>query len=316
MENLEQHDGRKVAAAGGDRGSPTGWRLIFLRAEGLRAGWRLILFAVFFFILISILVTAASLLRLPLPTSRSVVSPASMIMQEILTILATFGAAFAMARIEGRSVSEYGLPLRGAFGGRFWKGAVWGIAAFSATILLIAALRGFSLGHLALAGPSLIERAVLWAFVFLLVGISEEILFRGYVLFTLADGLGFWPAASVLGSVFCLAHLISNADEAWAGMPQIFLISMLFCLTLRRTGTLWFAVGMHAGWDYAETFLFSTPDSGIVAPGTLVSSSFHGPRWLTGGAVGPEASVLSIVVLIGAMLLFARLYPSREENAG
>jgi len=97
-------------------------------------------------------------------------------------------------------------------------------------------------------------------------------------------------------------------------MPQIFLIAMLFSLTLRRTGTLWFAVGMHAGWDYAETYLFSSPDSGTVAPGTLVSSSFHGPHWLTGGSVGPEGSVFSVVVLIVAMLLIARLYPPREES--
>ncbi len=315
MENPEQQLGKggETPAAGGPD-APSGWRLIFLRAGGLRAGWRLILFAVFFAVAFRLLMPAAVALRLPLPTSNRVITPATVITQELLFISATFIAVLLMAWIEGRSFSDYGLPLRGAFGGRFWKGSVWGIVAFSATILLIAALHGFSPGHIALSERALVRETLVWAVAFALVGIWEETFFRGYALLTLAEGIGFWPAASVLSAFFCYVHLAGNGEEAWVGMPQIFLISMLFCLTLRRTGNLWFAVGMHAGWDYAETYLFAAPDSGLVSPGTLVTSSFHGPRWLTGGAVGPEGSVLSVVVLFAAMLLFARLYPPREEN--
>ena len=310
MESSEQHDSDN-ATAPDQPGPPSGWRLLFLRADGVRAGWRLILFGLFFFVALQLLLLAALALRLPVPTSHTVLTPATGITQEGVSILATFAAVLLMARIERRSVFDYGLPLRGAFGGRFWTGIAWGLAAFSVTILLIAALHGFSLGHVVLSGRALIRQSLLWAMVFVLVGIWEESFFRGYALITLADGIGFWPAASVLSAFFCFTHLVGNAGEAWAGMPQIFLISMLFCLTLRRTGNLWFAVGMHAGWDYAETYLFSAPDSGTVSPGTLLSSSFHGPRWLTGGQVGPEASVFANVVLLAAVLLFARLYPPR-----
>ena len=315
MESPEQHDSGGAPAAG-QPGSPSGSRLLFLRAGGLRAGWRLILFALFFLVALQLLALAAIGLRLPVPTSHTVITPATAITQEGVSIVATLVALLLMARIEGRSVFDYGLPLRGAFGSRFWTGIAWGLAAFSATILSIAALHGFSLGHVMLSGRVLIRQSLLWAVVFVLVGIWEESFFRGYALITLADGIGFWPAASVLSAFFCFTHLVGNAGEAWAGMPQIFLISMLFCLTLRRTGNLWFAVGMHAGWDYAETYLFSAPDSGTVSPGTLLSSSFHGPRWLTGGQVGPEASVFSAVILLAAMLLFARLYPPRKQNIG
>jgi uncharacterized protein len=318
MENPEQRENSDLTIATGDpaHASPSGWRSMFLRASGMRAGWRLLLFAIFFFVAINIFVLAAVALRLPLPNSRTVITPVTVITQELLSILATFAAVFVMARIERRSFFDYGLPWRGAFGGRFWKGTAWGIVSFSATILLIAALHGFSLGHVALSGSTLVRQSIVWALAFLLVGIWEETFFRGYALLTLADGIGFWPAASVLSAFFCFVHLVGNGGEAWAGMPQIYLISLLLCLTLRRTGNLWFAVGLHAGWDYAETYLFSSPDSGTVAPGTLVSSSFHGPRWLTGGAVGPEGSVFSVVVLFVAMLLFARLYPPREGKTG
>jgi hypothetical protein len=71
---------------------------------------------------------------------------------------------------------------------------------------------------------------------------------------------------------------------------------------------LWFAVGLHASWDYSESFIYSVPDSGIVVPGHLLNSSFHGPRWLTGGTVGPEGSALVFVVLGAMFVVFDRLY--------
>jgi hypothetical protein len=72
-------------------------------------------------------------------------------------------------------------------------------------------------------------------------------------------------------------------------------------------------VGVHAAFDWGETFLYSVPDSGIVAPGHLLESSLHGPAWLTGGPVGPEASVMTFVVVALAAVAFVLVYPSKEE---
>jgi membrane protease YdiL (CAAX protease family) len=89
---------------------------------------------------------------------------------------------------------------------------------------------------------------------------------------------------------------------------------LFFVLTLRRTGSLWFAVGMHTSWNWGQTFFYSVANSGFKAPGHLLSSSFHGPDWLTGGTVGPEASLL-VFVLIGLMtLLFHWRYPVRAQE--
>ena len=92
------------------------------------------------------------------------------------------------------------------------------------------------------------------------------------------------------------------------GALSVFVIGMFFCLTLRRTGNLWFAVGLHASFDWGETFLFSVPNSGIVASGHLLNSSFHGPVWLTGGTVGPEGSVMAFVVVALAAVIFSRVF--------
>ena len=76
---------------------------------------------------------------------------------------------------------------------------------------------------------------------------------------------------------------------------------------------LWFAVGLHAAFDWGETFLFSVPDSGIVAPGHLLNSSFHGPAWLTGGTVGPEGRVMAFVVVGLAAAAFVLVYPKNPS---
>jgi membrane protease YdiL (CAAX protease family) len=83
---------------------------------------------------------------------------------------------------------------------------------------------------------------------------------------------------------------------------------------VRRTGSLWFAVGMHAAFDFGETFLYSVPDSGMVLPGHLSDATLHGPAWLTGGTVGPEASVFDFVLLFIFFYVIHRLYPSGHHQ--
>ncbi len=65
-----------------------------------------------------------------------------------------------------------------------------------------------------------------------------------------------------------MPHL-TNPGEGPVGALAVFVVGMFLCLTLRRTGDLWFAIGFHAAFDFGETYLYSVPDSGIVAPGHL-----------------------------------------------
>ncbi len=239
------------------------------------------------------------------------ITATGLLIQEVILLSSALAAAAIMGMLESRGFSDYGLPGASFFGRRFWQGLVWGLVMISATILLIRLLGGFSFGELALQGPALWGYAVLWGLVFLAVGLFEEFFFRGYTQFTLASGIGFWPAATMISAVFGAWHL-GNKGEDIAGALSVFVIGMFFCLTLRRTGNLWFAVGLHASFDWGETFLFSVPNSGIVAPGHLLNSSFHGPIWLTGGTVGPEGSVLAFVVVALATVIFSRAFPPSD----
>jgi membrane protease YdiL (CAAX protease family) len=284
-----------------------GVRAIFWNQRELRAGWRLLIYIALFLAIGGAESFAAARLHLVTVNSTNIAA-SGLLIQELILFFAAFAAAAIMGALEARGIGGYGLPGAEMFGLRFWQGLVWGLVMVSATILLIWLLRGFSFGGLALHGSALWGYAVLWGLVFLVVGLFEEFLFRGYTQFTLASGIGFWPAATVISAVFGASHL-RNTGEDIAGALSVFVIGMFFCLTLRRTGNLWFAVGLHASFDWGETFLFSVPNSGIVAPGHLLNSSFHGPVWLTGGTVGPEGSVMAFVVVALATVIFNRVFP-------
>ncbi|MGB8675474.1 MAG: hypothetical protein WCD27_14070, partial [Candidatus Acidiferrales bacterium] len=87
---------------------------------------------------------------------------------------------------------------------------------------------------------------------------------------------------------------------------------VLAAFSLFRTGTIWFAIGMHAAWDWAETYFYGVPDSGLIAQGHLFNSSSHGARWLTGGTVGPEGSCIALGVLVLAAIGIHFLFPARQ----
>lgn len=293
-------------------GNNEGVRAILWNERELRAGWRLVIYLVIFGLFTTVGTLAAVFVHFPQVTP-TYITASGLLVQETVMMLAALAAAAILGAFEGRPFGTYGLPGIAAFGRRFWQGSAWGLAVITGMILLIRLLGGFSFGELALRGPTLWGYAALWALVFLCVGFFEEFLFRGYAQFTLASGIGFWPAATMLSAAFGVLHLV-NSGEDRVGALSVFVIGMFFCLTLRRTGNLWFAVGLHASFDWGETFLFSVPNSGIVVSGHLLDSSFHGPVWLTGGMVGPEGSVMAFVVVGVAALIFSRVYPPREEN--
>jgi CAAX protease family protein len=226
--------------------------------------------------------------------------------------VSAFVPAIAIAKVEQRPFGAYGLPVRAAFGKSFWMGALWGVIALSA---LVAALR--LLGHLdfvavSLHGVRALKFAAFWAVFFLVVALFEEFAFRGYAFFSLTRAVGFWPAALLLSALFGGIHAF-NAGETWHGVLGAAAIGLFFCFTLRRTGNLWFAVGLHASWDWAQSFLCGVPDSGALEPGHLMRTSIHGANWITGGSVGPEGSILLIFLIVAMWIIFDRMYPAKRS---
>lgn len=224
-------------------------------------------------------------------------------------------ATWIVSRMENRPLSDYGIPPRQALGLRFWEGSAWGFAMLSALLLLLRLSGNFRIDSVALRPREFLMYALGWAIAFWAVAIAEEFGFRGYLLFVASRRIRFWPAAIALSVGFAAAH-IPNPGETLIGILQVLGTGLLFCFMIRRTGNLWFALGYHAAWDWAQTFFYGTPDSGLVGDHRFLNSTVLGPAWIGGGSTGPEGSIVALVALaVCALLIHARfpraMYPDR-----
>jgi membrane protease YdiL (CAAX protease family) len=212
-----------------------------------------------------------------------------------------------MARISGRAFFDYGLNRRHVF--------AYALAGIGVGMALIAAQLGVltSLGYVDWAPAAPHQHHLLWfgvfyAALFLIVAVTEETLFRGYALVELTRAISFWPACILLGALFGAMHAFKGGGENLLGGLQAMTIGTAFALSFRATGSLWFAIGCHAGWNYAESFIFGMRNSAILPTAHVLSPVLHGPVWITGGAVGPEGGVFAIAASL-ALAAAWRLCP-------
>ncbi len=283
---------------------------VFSGSDGMRAGWKVLLFLVVF-----------SVLFLPCQpgidwVERHLIRGFNVwyvLFSETVTFLQVAAATFLMAKlIDRRPWDSYGLPLRRAFGSRFWIGGLIGFLALVVQVAVMRAGGWFQFGPAQLHGLAAIRMGLYWGLAFIAVALLEEFLFRGYLQQTLTRGMRFWPAAILLSGVFGVLH-ISNDGENWIGVAGVFLFGMVFVFMLRRTGDLWFPVGAHTGWNWGQTFFFGVPNSGNAAEGGLRTASFHGHRLLSGGTAGPEGSVFLFLSLGLMTAAVARLYRQQTQ---
>jgi len=290
-------------------------RTIFLNPRGLRAGWRLAIFVALFAALVRVLLAATLPFQQALGNPSPGSSPGSMLLSQVAAFLAVAITSWIMSRIEHRSMDEYGLPLRKASAlSRFAAGYIlWGFLPLSLLLLAMRALGVFFFGEGALKGVEILYYGTLWGLVFLFVGLVEEYLVRGYALYTLADGIGYWPAAIVLAVLFALLHA-GNDGESRLGVLMTGTFALFASVTLRRTGSLWLAVGAHAGWDWGQSFFYGVADSGLQVKGHFLNPRIAGPEWLSGGTVGPEGSALVLVLMVMMSVLVVILYREPSES--
>jgi membrane protease YdiL (CAAX protease family) len=297
-------------------------RKIFIGADGLRAGWSLLIFVLIALFLLrsaGFIVNKMHLLP-PKGTTVGEISPGFGFVAEAIPFLLIFFATWIMSKIEKRPNSTYGLGGPRAVP-HFFSGLAWGVTCLS---LLAFTLWKTSLlvieGRL-LYGAEALRYGVIWLLGFLMVGLLEEYLTRGYVLFTLSRGFagvyfwifktrnsrvfGFWTAALLLSILFGLGHK-QNPGESPIGLLSAGLVGLVFSLSLWRTGSLWWAIGFHTSWDWAQSFLYGVPDSGLMVQHHFLATHAHGTPLMSGGATGPEGSVfvLGILVLVSGIVVF------------
>ena len=122
---------------------------------------------------------------------------------ELVLFLVLLLLAWIMSRIERRKVGAYGLPLQRSAISGFVRGYfLWGFLPLAILLSILRILHGFYFGNVSPLNSQILGWGVIWFFFFLLVGLFEEFSLRGYLLYTLADGIGFWPAAIIQAILF------------------------------------------------------------------------------------------------------------------
>jgi membrane protease YdiL (CAAX protease family) len=138
----------------------------------------------------------------------------------------------------------------------------------------------------------------------ILSGVCEELLFRGGVYRITEDMFGTGAALLISGALFGLLHLGNPHASLLAGIAIAVEAGILLGAAYAATRNLWLAIGLHIGWNFAEGGIFGAAVSGGMGGRGLLNIPLHGPDWLTGGAFGPEASVVTLAVCTAAGLYF------------
>jgi membrane protease YdiL (CAAX protease family) len=292
---------------------PGAVKRLFVGPQGLRALWSVVLFLGILFVAAIVTfgvlhLVARGMLR---PDTTQTVSAGT---SPILVAFPAYGlvvpvlvATIVMGWIERRSPWTYGFGDRRAIP-HFTAGLIWGFLALSALIGLLAITGHVAIGAPAEAAPVALRYAAKWAIAFIGVGLFEESMSRGYLQATVGRSLGFWPAAVLLSVLFGAGHL-GNPGETPIGLVGAGAAGLVFCYSLWRSGSIWWGVGFHSAWDWAQSYFYGTPDSGVVSVGRLFDARPSGNTWLSGGTVGPEGSVLVFVVLIAVALVIRWTLP-------
>jgi len=281
-------------------------REIFHNGRELRSGWRLLIFCALVFAIGYAI--NAMMERLPLPQYADL-DPVGLIIEDVVLLANALIATAIMARFERRSLAIYAIPgLRELFGQLFWAGVLWGLVMASATIFLIFLGGGYHVHGLSVTGSELAKFASLWIVANLFIGFAEETMFRGYFLYALADGVGFWPAAMINAVGFGALHYYTKPYERWEDWVAVMLVTIFVTFAQRRTGSLAFSIGMHAAFDFSFLYVFSGMNGGNLAIGRLLNADFAGSTRLTGGMLGPEASWFCFFVTIVAIVLLHVTY--------
>jgi len=131
---------------------------------------------------------------------------------------------------------------------------------------------------------------------FLIVGIGEEIIFRGVMFRWIDQRWGFWWAMGISALVFGLVHITNDNATLWSSVAIALEAGLLLGAAYKWAGSLWFPIAIHWAWNFSQGNIFGFAVSGNYPGASLILADINGPEWLTGGAFGAEASVISVII--------------------
>ena len=156
-----------------------------------------------------------------------------------------------------------------------------------------------------------------WLSLFLLVGVVEEVIFRGILFRLIADKWNIAVGLTTSSLLFGLAHLGNPGATLWAALAIALASGWLFGMAYAYHQTIWVPVGMHWAWNYLEGGVFGCAVSGTPLDyRPLITPKISGTDLLSGGAFGPEASIICVAIGIGISIVYTMLYVKKKKRLG
>lgn len=277
--------------------APQRWRGVLLGLAAVVGFWGV---AVVLLVGAHIALDAAGLGR---RDSGAVEHPLS-IVGAIVATVATLAASAVFAKLERRPPLAFGLAGSRRFQ-RLGLGAAAGLAAMLSVVgvLWICGAIGFAM-PIAGVGERLFFGSV-WAVGALSTAGFEEMLFRGYPLQRLTEAVGFPVAVLLTSAVFGLAHM-GNGLDGLVGLVTAGVIGALLAISVRLTGSLWWAIGFHAAWNWCQSYVVGAANSGLRAEGSLFLATPRENPLLSGGGAGPEGSLVVTATALMLLIVLTR----------
>ncbi len=281
---------------------------IFLTGDQsrLRAGWRLLIAIFLTVMFFNVVDWVRSVLSLSGPTS--------LIISRCIDVFVVTSALYITRRfVDKRSFASLGINLNRRAGIDTLMGITIGFVLMLAVYGIEYSLGWLKFESFAWQTDSqtvIISQMLGYFAAYILTAWHEELVYRGYVLQTLASGLNLVWGILISSVYFGIEHL-SNPNSTWMAAAGIFFIALFFTYGYVRTGQLWLPIGLHIGWNFFQSAVFGFPVSGLDRPG-LLHITVSGPELWTGGAFGPEAGLVILpICVLGSVLV--HIYTKRHK---
>ena len=218
--------------------------------------------------------------------------------------------------LDKRLFTDFGLSINKDWWIDFTFGVVLGTLAISSIFIF-----QYSAGwikvtdtfYVSQESQSFIIPLVVFLFLFICVGVDEELRSRGYILTNIAEGLSskrmgqkvpILLALIISSSMFSLFH-IGNPNITTLALLNIILAGIILGTAFVLTGQLALSIGLHIAWNFFQGPVFGFPVSGQSFAGvaSVIKIEQGGPEFWTGGAFGPEAGMIGILAMISGILI-------------
>ena len=295
---------------------------LFINEHGrLRSGWRAAAFLISFLFLSFIFIFASITVISQLEFGESTTSYLPLLVPFTISAIIAVLLGWLFGKLfEGLPFRAIGIAFTPSWLKNLIAGCVVGAVALGSSIIIAVMSGGMSLAVNRVSSGSAITTTLLTTLLIFAVGaVSEETLFRGYLLQTFSRAKLAWLGIAFTSLLFAFAHN-NNPDVSNLSWLNTLLAGIWFALAYLKTRDLWFPLGIHLAWNWLQGPVFGINVSGITefSPDPVLRATDIGPAWLTGGSYGIEgglACTFALVVSTVMIYYLPAVKPSEEMLA-